>query len=344
MDATNRNTALASALVEELARSGVERAVICPGSRSTPVALALLRERGIVDDERRRRALGGVPRSRSRERHRQAGRGHLHVGDGSREPPPRRLRGRRGRGPTDRAHQRPAAGAARCRRRADDRPDRPLRLGRPLVLRGGDARRGRRRPAPHALHRLPRRRRFRRRPPARPGPPEPVLARPAGAGAGRGRGHGALRAGARWTWRRPRADRDLPPLGRAPVRGREGDRRRPRRDRARADRRRAPDRPGAGPRARRARPRDRLPDPGRADLAGAPWRSRPEQRRLDLRRDRPGAAGGARPGARPALRRHADLEGAAPMARFAGRLRPARRRPTRRLERADEKSRVGASG
>ena len=56
MDATNRNTALASALVEELARSGVERAVICPGSRSTPVALALLREPGIetvsVVDER----------------------------------------------------------------------------------------------------------------------------------------------------------------------------------------------------------------------------------------------------------------------------------------------------
>src|SRR5687768_10709136 len=56
MDATNRNTALASALVEELARSGVEQAVICPGSRSTPVALALLREQGIkttsVVDER----------------------------------------------------------------------------------------------------------------------------------------------------------------------------------------------------------------------------------------------------------------------------------------------------
>ena len=56
MDPTNRNTALASALVEELARSGVERAVICPGSRSTPVALALLREPGIattsVVDER----------------------------------------------------------------------------------------------------------------------------------------------------------------------------------------------------------------------------------------------------------------------------------------------------
>ena len=56
MDPTNRNAALASALVEELARSGVERAVICPGSRSTPVALALLREPGIettsIVDER----------------------------------------------------------------------------------------------------------------------------------------------------------------------------------------------------------------------------------------------------------------------------------------------------
>lgn len=56
MDPTNRNTALASAFVEELARCGMKRAVICPGSRSTPVALALLREPGIeataIVDER----------------------------------------------------------------------------------------------------------------------------------------------------------------------------------------------------------------------------------------------------------------------------------------------------
>lgn len=56
IDGTNRNTALASALVEELARSGVERAVVSPGSRSSPTALALEREEGIgvevVLDER----------------------------------------------------------------------------------------------------------------------------------------------------------------------------------------------------------------------------------------------------------------------------------------------------
>ena len=47
MDSTNRNTALASAMAEELARSGVERAVVSPGSRSTPLAVALWREPGI---------------------------------------------------------------------------------------------------------------------------------------------------------------------------------------------------------------------------------------------------------------------------------------------------------
>ena len=56
MDRSNANTALASAFTEELARSGVTRAVISPGSRSTPVALALLREPeidvSVVVDER----------------------------------------------------------------------------------------------------------------------------------------------------------------------------------------------------------------------------------------------------------------------------------------------------
>ena len=56
MDPTNRNTALASAFAEELARCGLRQAVVSPGSRSTPLALALRRqpqiETTVIVDER----------------------------------------------------------------------------------------------------------------------------------------------------------------------------------------------------------------------------------------------------------------------------------------------------
>lgn len=47
MDRTNANTALASAFVEELERGGLRHAVVSPGSRSTPLALAMWRAAGI---------------------------------------------------------------------------------------------------------------------------------------------------------------------------------------------------------------------------------------------------------------------------------------------------------
>jgi 2-succinyl-5-enolpyruvyl-6-hydroxy-3-cyclohexene-1-carboxylate synthase len=56
MDPTNGNTALCSAFVEELARCGLRHAVLSPGSRSTPLALALWRapeiETTVIVDER----------------------------------------------------------------------------------------------------------------------------------------------------------------------------------------------------------------------------------------------------------------------------------------------------
>jgi 2-succinyl-5-enolpyruvyl-6-hydroxy-3-cyclohexene-1-carboxylate synthase len=56
VDPSNANTALASAFVEELARCGLRHAVLSPGSRSTPLAVALWRQAEIdvtvIVDER----------------------------------------------------------------------------------------------------------------------------------------------------------------------------------------------------------------------------------------------------------------------------------------------------
>jgi 2-succinyl-5-enolpyruvyl-6-hydroxy-3-cyclohexene-1-carboxylate synthase len=56
VDSANANTALASAFVEELARGGLRHAVLSPGSRSTPLAVALWRqpeiEVSVIVDER----------------------------------------------------------------------------------------------------------------------------------------------------------------------------------------------------------------------------------------------------------------------------------------------------
>ena len=56
MDPTNGNTALASAFAEELARGGLRHAIVSPGSRSTPLSVALWRqpeiEVTVIVDER----------------------------------------------------------------------------------------------------------------------------------------------------------------------------------------------------------------------------------------------------------------------------------------------------
>ncbi len=56
MDPTNANTALASAFTDEMVRLGIRHAVISPGSRSTPLAVALWRdesiETSVIVDER----------------------------------------------------------------------------------------------------------------------------------------------------------------------------------------------------------------------------------------------------------------------------------------------------
>ena len=47
MDFENRNYALAGAFIDELARCGLEHVCICPGSRSSPLAVAFARHPGI---------------------------------------------------------------------------------------------------------------------------------------------------------------------------------------------------------------------------------------------------------------------------------------------------------
>ena len=195
VDPTNRNTALASALVEELARCGVRQAALAPGSRSTPLALALWRqpaiEVAVIVDERSAGyfALGaaqatGRPAAVLCTSGTAAANLHPAVCEADEAGVPLIVL----------TADRPA-GAARDRRRADDRPAEALRVRGALVLRGRQPRGRRRRPAPLPLRRLPRLRRGPRG--AAPGTrsPERRLARPAGTRAApRGR-HGHLAAG-----------------------------------------------------------------------------------------------------------------------------------------------------
>ena len=281
----------------------------------------------------RRRALGRLLRPR-----RGAGDPHPrrradHLGDRGRQPPPRRLRGRRVGGTADRAQLRPAAGAARDRRRPDDRPAEALRLGGALVLRGRKPRRRRPGATPLPLGRLPRVLDGGRGPAARAGAPEPRLARAARPRPAPRRGHRRLGAGPRGP-RGQAADDGAPgPLAAGPAPGRRA--RRAARGFAPGPDRLRPDGAGSGGGDREARSGERLPGARRAHLAASLRRPRPLAGDRRLRADRPRQTrrAGARPG--PPLRRDADLQAAAPVARRPARDVAARRRPGLRLERAD---------
>ena len=120
MDPTNRNTALASAFVEELARCGVRHAVALPRLALDAARASRSGAQPEIEVTRdRRRALAPASsRSAPRRRRGTPVARALHLGHRGRQPPPGGLRGRRGRRAADRAHRRPAAGAARDRRRA----------------------------------------------------------------------------------------------------------------------------------------------------------------------------------------------------------------------------------
>ena len=132
---------LLRAFVAELGAAGVTDAVVCPGSRSTPLALALRTAPGIrvrvLFDERAAAffALGMARTSRP------AGRPAGDVGDRRGRVPPGRGRGRAVAGAAGRAHRGPAARAAGPRRAADDRPGADLRPRREVVRRAAAARR-----------------------------------------------------------------------------------------------------------------------------------------------------------------------------------------------------------
>ncbi len=131
---------LLRAFCDELARCGMEHACTAPGSRNTPIVLSLVRQPRIHSwshlDERCAGffALGAAKRSG-----RPGGR-DLHLGHGGGQPGAGGDRGPSRARAADRAHRGPPAGAARGRRRPDDRPAEALRRRRQVVLRGRSAR------------------------------------------------------------------------------------------------------------------------------------------------------------------------------------------------------------
>ena len=322
-------------MAEELARSGVERAVISPGSRSTPLAVALWREPGIevsvILDERSAGffALGtalatGRPAAVLCTSGSAAANLHpavveadeagvpLIVLTADRPPELRDI----GAGQTiDQLKLYGDAVRWFCEVGTHEADDDGLLHFRAVACRAYATAIGDPRPGPVHLN-VPWR--------------EPL----APSGPGRARSPRPIRSPSRAA-----GTHRSTPSPRSP-RARDGGAARPARraDRVgspRPDRRRPAARPWSRRAGRGARRRRRISDPGRADLAASPRAPRPLADRLDLRprRARPPRrprAGADRPGRRPA-----DQQAAAPVARGDRGPRADRDRPRRRLARAD---------
>ncbi len=339
MDRTNRNTALASAMVEELARCGVRDAVLSPGSRSTPLALALWREPAIearvVVDERSAGyfALGaaqvtGRPVAILCTSGTAAANLHPAVCEAdeagvplialSADRPPE-LRGI-GAGQTiDQIKLYGSAVRWFCELGTHDADDAGLLHFRSVACRGFAAAAGDPRPGPVHLNIAWR----------DPLGPEPRQGDVTASSALALKGREGRSGGDPPLTTVPRAiSAPAEALVDALV---EPDPRRA----TRPDRRRAQPGPHGRPGNRRPRPGDRLPGSRRADVAtpARPARSKPG--RVVIRADRPRSAQAADTGPGAAVRRHADLQAAAPMAVLAAGGTPDRGRPARRLERAD---------
>ena len=129
-------------IVEELVEAGVTDVIVCPGSRSTPLALATRAHPGLTRPRPARRAIGRVLRARPGPGIASPGRRRGDVGDRSGEPAAVGRRGVARPGPARPADGRSSARAARPWCAADDRPGAHLRRPCPLVRRAAVARRG----------------------------------------------------------------------------------------------------------------------------------------------------------------------------------------------------------